>query len=133
MAVFGNPTGPIYCLGLVAPTVPGTAVPLNQNVSEFTGFGTPATGVKPYTTAGNPAIVVANQIIFMAPKANTGQVYICYKGGNKGVANSIIAEVSGNGYFILAAPQSSNPFQLDQIVIDADNASQGVHVTAIIL
>jgi hypothetical protein len=134
MAVYGNPTGPLYLLGLVAPAVAGTPVALNQNVAETTSFGTPVGGVPGYSTSGKPAIIVANQLIFDAPSTNTKSVYVVYKGGAAAAKpNSVIKEIQPGGTFILAAPQSSNPFQLDQFLIDAAANGEGVRVTAVIL
>lgn len=129
----GNPTGPLYLFGKIAPAAGGTPVALNQNVVYTTSLGTPSTGVPGLTTAGNPAIIQAQQFIFMAPVANTGKVYVCYKGGSRALPNSIIAEVSPGGYFILAAPQNNNPFQADQFLIDAAVNGEGVYVTAVIV
>lgn len=131
----GNPTGPIYPFGFIAPAVAGTPAPLNQRVSFNTSIGTPAAGIPGLTVAGNPAIIVFNQLIISASKANTGSVYVCYKGTNKNSANGvgIIMQLQAGGFFNLASPQLSNPFQADQIVIDADVNGEGAWCTAVIV
>lgn len=131
----GNPTGPIYCFGKIVVAAAGTPAPLNQNVSENTSFGTPSGGISGLTTAGVPAIIVFNQLIINAPKTNTGSIYVCYKGSNKNSANGIgiIFQIQPGGFFNLASPQLSNPFQADQIVIDADVNGEGAWVNAVIV
>lgn len=121
---FGNTLGPLYPLGIIAPSVPGTAVPLNQNVTTDTSFG----------TAKSPAPIVATKLIFSPVSGNTGLVYVCMKSGSKNIPTSVLFTLIPNfSPFILESPQLSNPFQLNNLVIDADVTSNGVYITAVIV
>lgn len=130
---FGNPTGPLWLLGLVAPAAAGTPAPLNQNFPTDTSFGTPTGGIPGYTKAGTPSRLVANQIIFDAPSTNTDSVFVVYKGGDKTQPNSIIKEILPGGSFILAVPNLSNPFQANMLLIDANVNGEGARVTCVVV
>ena len=120
---FGSPSGPLYPLGPIAVATPGTPVPLSQNVPITTAFG----------TSTSPAPMVATKLIFSAPSSNTGLIYLCFKGGSKALGNSVILALIPGQVFILESPQLSNPFMLNQLVIDADVATNFVYVTAVIV
>lgn len=131
MAVFGNPTGPTYCFGRINVAVPGTPAPLNQNVSNNTAFG----------TAANPVTMRCNEITFKAPGgttgaggnvANTGNIYVCFKGGNKTIGNSIICDLAPGQGYVMSSSAANSPFDPTLFVIDADNANDGCRVSAII-
>ena len=121
----GSVTGPLYSLGNIVVAVPGTPVPLNQNVTTDTGFGTAAT----------PSPMCANQIKFQALKTNAGQTYITLPGGTKATAAGIgiFHTLQPGETFILGLGNISNPYQLKQLQIDADNANDTVHVAVVIV
>ena len=135
MAVFGNPTGPIYCLGTIVVAIAGTPVPLNQNVSTNTGFGISAAGIpgSQFVTKGTPSPMVAQQLIFRALTTNVNKIYLCFAGGNKATPNSIILDLDPGQFFNLASGLLTNPFMLSLLVIDADTAANAVRATAIIM
>lgn len=131
MAIFGKITGPIYCLGLVAPTIPGTPVPLSQNVTLNSSFGTPVTGIPPYTTTGVLSTAKCSKIILWIPKANTGLVYFCFKGGNKSTPNSIMFDFPGGAGIGFIIEEQTSVFNPSDFVIDADVANEGMRVTLV--
>jgi hypothetical protein len=129
---FGNPTGPTYCFGRINVAVPGTPAPLNQNVSNNTAFG----------TAANPATMRCNEITFKAPggtggaggnAANVGNVYVCFKGGNRTIQNSVIVDLQPGQGFVLSNAGLTSPFDPTQFVIDSDSPNDGCRVSAIIV
>src|SRR5512142_94898 len=128
MATFGNVTGPTYCFGRINVAVPGTPAALNQNVSTNSAAG----------TAANPATMRCNEITFKAPggtggiggnAANAGNVYICYKGGNRTIQNSILVDLAPGQGFVLSNAGLNSPFDPSMFVVDADNANDGVRVS----
>jgi hypothetical protein len=129
MAIFGNQQGPTYCLGRINVAVPGTPAPLNQNVTTNTAFATVA----------NPVALRCSEITFKAPGggtgaagtnvANTGAVYVCFKGGNRTIANSIIVDLQPGQGFVMSNGTSSNTYDASSYVIDSDNANDGCRVT----
>lgn len=119
MAVFGNIFGPVYPLGLVAPSVPGTPAALSQNVpTNETGIGT--------------VEMNANQLICKAPSSNTGLVYLCFRGGSKAIPNSIIMDLTAGQAVTLGSSAGNSPYRPKDLVVDADVASEGMRITCII-
>lgn len=134
VAPYGSVTGPTYCFGRINVAVPGTPAPLNQNVSTNTSFG----------TAANPATMRCNEITFKAPGGsaatgatgtnvgNVGNVYICFRGGNRTIANSILVDLAPGQGYVLSSAAANSPYDPSNYVVDADNAGDGVRVSGII-
>jgi hypothetical protein len=121
-------------LGLFTVATAGTVIPLTTNVKTTNAFGTPAAGVSGLTTVGQLAPITANQIICMAPSANTGDVYLVFKGqaaaGTGGT--SVVLSIPKGTTQILRAPQMSNPFQVDVLGVDAATNGDKLYVTLVI-
>ncbi len=131
MAIFGSVTGFLYCLGRINVVTPGTPVGLNQNVSNTTAFG----------TAANPPSMRFNELTFKAPggtggsggnQANTGNIYICYKGGNRTIQNSIICDLQPGQGYVLSSAAFNSPLDPTMFVVDADTGGDGCRVSGLV-
>jgi hypothetical protein len=132
---FGNPASGLYPLGKMIVAVPGTPIPLNTNVPITTSWGTPAAGIPGYTTKGVLSQLCCNGIIVSAPSTNTGDVFLVFKaqGYNGTGGSSVVICVAKGTTQQIVAPAGSNPFQLDQLGVDAVTANDVAFVTAVIV
>ena len=132
---WGNNSGPVYPLGLFTVTTAGTVILLSANVPLITAWGTAVGGIAGLTTSGQRSTLCANRIICMAPSANTGDVYLVYKGQAAATAggSSVILSIPKGQVRVLESPQLSNPFQLDQFGVDADTNGDKLYITTVIV
>lgn len=123
MANFGATFG-VLLLGRINVPSPGTPAPLSQNTPLPEG----------------PSAVRFNEMTFKAPGgtsgsgqniANTGNIYICYKGGNKNTQNSIITDLAPGQGYVLSSAAYNSPLDPNMFVIDADDAGDGCRVSGI--
>lgn len=135
--------GPIWPLGSIVVTTPGTYVSIMSLVDS-----TLANAPENPTSYGGSVSEYTNraqQIIFQGFKAgaappklanNTGNVYIVRKptgSGGVGDVGTVVAVIPPGGSFILGSAASvRNVFSLYEYYIDADNANDACQVTAII-
>jgi len=121
---FGNPKGPHYGLGRINVAASGTPAPLNQNFSTNEPFA--KSGTVPLT---------ANTIIFAASPTNTGVTFVVWKttGAGIGNLNSIIKPLNPGETWTLTTAFPGNLFSLTAYGIDANNAGDGVYVSAVVI
>ena len=130
MAVFGSVTGRTYPLGRINIHVPGTPALLSQNVPLTQGFG----------VAGSLSPTVrCSQIVFKSPGpgtvgniTNTGQIYVCYKGGNRTIQNSILYDLDPGAVFVMGSGAENSNYDPTAYVLDADNVDDGCRVFLIL-
>lgn len=132
---WGSPTGPVYPLGLFTVATAHTVVTLDANVPITNAFGTASGGIKGLSTTGSPAPILCNQIKCMAPSANTGDVYLVFKGqaSNGTGGTSVILSIPKGTERVLIFPYQMNGFSVDQYAIDADTNSDKCYVTLVIV
>lgn len=115
----GNPKGPHYGLGRINVAVPGTSVPLSQNFSINEPF------------ALSPVPLAFNTLIFKAPITNVGTVFVCFRGGNKALLNTVVGDIAPGASFVLSIAFPQNIFSLGEYVVDANSAGDGVFVSGV--
>lgn len=126
---FSNPPGGIWPLGFVTVTTSGTPVQASVNVG-------PQTEGKQYSRQISQKI---RQMIFTTPganalpQANTGNIYICFKGFTRSDPNGVMLVIPpgetqslpNNCLFDMAKPTP------DFFWIDADVSGDGCYIAAV--
>jgi hypothetical protein len=141
-SVMQDKQGPIWPLGQIVVTSPGTPVNI-MSLVDSTNRDAPET-VNPSAT-GVPGAEYTNraqQILFQAFKGspavnNTGNIYIIKKGGtgtlNRSDTGAIVVILApGQTFSLGSAALNRSVFNLYEYFIDADNANDCAQVTAII-
>lgn len=119
MAVFGNPFGPLYCLGFIAPAVSGTPAALSQNV--------------PITITGIGSVgMTANQLICQAAPTNTDLVFLCFRGATKSIPNGQIIRLTAGQSITLGTSAGNSPYRPADLVVDANVNGEGMLITCVI-
>lgn len=131
---WGNRDSGAFPLGLLTVTTPGTPIPLSTNVSLNTVWGTPTGGVHGLTTSGSPSTLNCNVVKVMAQPGNSGPVFLVYKGqGYNGTGGtSVILAVPPGDQREIVSYSGTRPFQVDQMGLDAVNASDAAYVTVVL-
>lgn len=137
-----NPNGPLWPLGFISVATPGTPAnfmsvvdPTNVNAPDS---ATSATATE-YTPRCQEFIIVAQKPgASHGTQLNTGNVYICVPGTGTGTGNRddtgsiIIPLVPGAVFFLSSAFINMNVWSPYKLLVDADNAGDGVLVTMVI-
>lgn len=141
-SVLQSRQGPIWPLGSVVVSVPGTARNLMINVDPNL-VNAPSAPV-PGTVGANEYTVKCNQIIIQGVKSNsgtgltnnTGNIYLILKGNgsnNRTDTGCIVAQIAAGQTFILApSAVNSDVFNPYLLWLDADNGGDAGQVTLII-
>jgi hypothetical protein len=143
-SVLKLPAGPIWPLGNIVVTSPGTPVSL-MSLTDPSLYNAPETqsSVNSYEYTN-----ISQQIIFQAIKAgvshgtqnNTGNVYLVMYAartgtntGNRDDLGTLIwAFAPGSNLFLSSAPLSRNKWSPYALYVDADNANDGLQVSLLI-
>jgi len=141
-SVMQDKQGPIWPLGQIVVTSPGTPVNI-MSLVDSTNRDAPETANP--SAAGVPGAEYTNraqQILFQAFKGspavnNTGNIYIIKKGGtgtqNRSDTGAIVVILApGQTFSLGSAALNRNVFNAYEYFIDADNANDCAQVTLII-
>lgn len=136
MSVLKNPQGPVWPLGLIVVSTPGTAVGV-MSLVDSGSVNDPNTATSS-TSAEYPPVFYS--LTFQGVKAgggglvnNAGNVYVVHRGGNRGDGGTILAMIApGTQFTLLITPGTRRNFNGYNLAIDADTAADACLVVGYI-